>query len=374
MPKAYYNYHGESACPYHRLLLPGRFCIDAVEKAGWGIDIGEGMPPGYDCYFFHGLPNEVALIEFARIKRRKATLVWSLDDDWLSIPDWNPAKPPELGMAMYEAAKGMADWIVTSTPHLQSTFGDVADKVLYAPNLLDCTLFPEVSARVVRTEENGDTQKEYDFRVTLPVKVFWAGGPTHKEDTAILERPLHRLLERYDPSKVSVIFQGAPPPSSLMLKYLHRGILHYQMTPFQKYQQTVNMIGPHVCLAPLAEVDFNLSKSNLRVMEGWALNAAVVATDWGEYSHIKNGVDGRLVQTEDQWFHALDRLVRDHEYRLNMAILGYERVNRFYNWNVEECRKPWYKLYSRIFGVDVRGNLRDEPEPARTVEKEVLTV
>lgn len=356
MPKAFMNYHGESACPYHRLLLPGRFCIDAIEQAGWGLDIGEGMPPGYDVMFFHGLPNEVAIIEFAKIKRAKKQLVWSVDDDWLSIPDWNPAKPPELGMAMYETAKIMADWILTSTPHLASTFKDVSHKVLYAPNLLDVSQFPEIP-HTVEKKDNGDLEKKYDYCVSLPVRIMWAGGPTHTKDVEILERPLARILEKYDPSKAVVVFQGASPPSSLLIRHLNKGLVHYQSVPFQKYQKTVNMIAPNICLAPLAEVEFNLSKSNLRVMEGWALNAAVVATDWGEYSCIRNGEDGRLAKTEDEWFHILDRLVRDHEYRLNIAILGYERVRADYSWNVEKNRVQWYEVYSKVFGTPVRGGL-----------------
>lgn len=364
MPRAFMNYHGESACPFHRLLLPGRFCVDAVERAGWTIDIGEGMPPGYDCYFFHGLPNDVAMIEFTKLKRQKAKLVWSLDDDWLTIPEWNPAKPPEIAMGFYETTKQLADWILTSTPHLASTFYDVSHKVLCAPNMLDITQFPIMAY----TERDG--RRDYEFRVDFPVKVFWAGGPTHKEDIALLERPIHRILEKYPPDKVVMVFQGMSPPSSLLLKYLHRGVLHYQTVPFQKYQQTVNHIAPNVCLAPLAPVDFNLSKSNLRVMEAWALNAVPVASDFGEYSCVREGYDGRLARAEDQWFNAIDRLVSDHEYRLNMAVQGRNRAEFKYNWNVERCRAPWYAAYSKIFGVDVRAA---DAAPAEKTVPELAT-
>lgn len=348
MPKCFLNYHGESACPYHRLLLPGRFCVDAVERAGWFIEIGEGMPPGYDVYFFHGLPNEMALIEFTKVKHRRAKLVWSVDDDWLTIPDWNPAKPPEVAMGYYEAAKGMADWILTSTPKLASTFADVAWKVLCAPNLLDLKLFPDVPYT-----DDGKGRRDYEFRVDFPVRVFWGGGPTHKEDIALLEKPLTRLMEKHDPKKVEVVFHGMAPPSKLTLKFLHHGMVHYQSVPFQKYQTAVNNIRPSVTLAPMHPCEFNLSKSNLRVMEGWAMNSAVVASDFGEYSCIRNGVDGILATHEDSWFDALDRLVTDHEYRMVMAVAGRERCERNYNWNVEKCRRAWYDSYGKIFGVPI---------------------
>jgi hypothetical protein len=114
----------------------------------------------------------------------------------------------------------------------------------------------------------------------------------------------------------------------------------------------VNSLQPQIWLAPLAEIPFNLAKSNLRVMEGWAMNAAVVATNWGEYSCIKSGEDGRLCSDPDQWFEALTRLVSDHEYRCQMAYSGRQRAESECDWNNPNCLVPWVKAFSAIMGVD----------------------
>lgn len=346
MPKAYFNYASDSACPFHRMLMPARFCAEAFKKHGWEINVGEGLPQGYDLYAFHGLPNETAIFEIAKLKRRGAKFLWSLDDDWLTIPDWNPAKPSEQGLAMYDLAKLQADWILVSTPALAATFDDVKHKVVTAPNLLDLSAFPEVP--YTRAE---DGRRNYTLAVELPVRVVWSGGVTHKGDVEVVADAVGKVLTKHGPEKVAVVFQGLAPPPELLRKHLHQGLYHQGQVPFPSYQKILNSIRPNVYLAPLAPIDFNLSKSNLRVMEGWALMSAPLATPHGEYNCIRDGVDGRLARTPEDWYYQLNRLVTEHEYRLQLAAEGRGRVEAEYDWNNPKCRRPWYEALATVFGV-----------------------
>lgn len=345
MPSMYFNYASDGGCPWHRMLQPSRFCRDAFIPYGWNLECGEGLPKGHDVYAFHGLPTDVAIVEIMKAKRRGAKFMWSVDDDWLSIPDWNPAKPSEVGLVMYDLAKQAADWIMTSTPALAATFDDVKHKVLCAPNLIDVKMFPEYKYVL---EDDGITRR-YDVSVELPVRIVWSGGATHSEDISFLEEPLTKILEKYAPDKAVVVFQGMMPPSRLVTKYLHRGLFHQPGVPFASYQKILNSIKPNVYLCPLAQVPFNLSKSNIRILEGWGLMAAPVATSWGEYNCVRAGHDGRVVDNDPQgWFSALDRMVKDHEYRLQCAINGRQRLEHEYDWNKAQCRQPWYQALAKV--------------------------
>lgn len=349
MPSIYLQYPYDSGCPYHRHLLPARFCGEDFGKAyGWEFHVGDGLPPGHDIYMLQGLPQESMVIQVARLKAQGCKFVWSLDDDWLTIPEWNPAKPSDNALAMWYLLRDMADWIVVSTPHLATTLDSVKKKVLIAPNLLDLSVFD--SREYTLTE---DGRRAYNMSFSLPVRVVWTGGSTHKEDVAILEDCLDRLLSIYDITKVVVIFQGMMPPPKLTRKYLHRGLFHQPAVPFASYQKIINSIEPHIYLAPLAPVEFNLSKSNLRIMESWALMSCPIASDWGEYSCIKSGQDGRLVSGSNEWWNVLDKLIRDHEYRLGMSANGRQRVEEEYDWNNKKCRRPWYEAFSKILEVSV---------------------
>lgn len=346
MPTMYFNYPQDSACPFHRLLMPARFCGPAFKEYGWTIECGEGLPPGKDVYVFHGLPNEVAVFEAAKLKRKGARFVWSVDDDWTTIPDWNPARPGDQGLAIYDIMVNLADFILTSTPALAATFDRPG--VLCAPNLIDSAAFP---APPKVTENDGSTR--YDFKVELPIRVTWVGGGTHKGDVEVLVEPLARLLDKHGPGRVALIFQGLAPPPALLGRYLHRGLYHQPPVPFASYQKIVNSIKPDVYLGPLAKIPFNLSKSNLRLMEGWMLCAPPVATPWGEYGCIRSGEDGRVADSPEEWYSALNRLVTDHEYRLGMAARGRDRAEAEYDWNNPACRKPWYEAIARILGTPV---------------------
>lgn len=348
VPKMFLNYASDTGCPYHRILLPARYCGDAFAGYGWKLDVGEGMPDGYDVYAFHGLPNELAIREIAKLVRSGRKFVWGVDDDWNSIPDWNPAKPSETGMAMYELAKRLADVILVSTQALAYTFRDVAHKVVVAPNLLEVSRFPSIPYVVE------DGVRRYNIQVKLPVRVVWSGGVTHRDDIELLVEPLCKLLEKHGADEVSVVFSGMAPPPELLKKYLHRGLYHQPPVPFAIYQSILNSINPSLYLAPLAEVPFNLSKSNIRVVEGWCLYSPVVATGYGEYSCVRTGEDGAVVENDPaQWFEAMDRMVRDHEVRTRMGINGRERAEAEYNWENPKCRRPWYEAFARILGTPV---------------------
>jgi glycosyltransferase involved in cell wall biosynthesis len=364
VPSVHIHYPGDGGCQYHRLLCPARFLTPLFGKEGWDITLGPGLPRGHDVYLYHGLCTDPGtLLDIGRIRHDGKTFVWSVDDDWLSIPDWNPAHPGLPGWAMYQLMKGTADYVLTSTPALWSTFTG-ADaypvenrrnypRVLCAPNLMDLHGFPDPPPVV--TDPDGKNPR-FDLPPSrVPVKVVWSGGPTHKGDTAVLDDVLCRVLEKFGMGRVTVVFVGQQPPPKLLKNFTNRGLVHQPGTHFAGYQSLINSVHPDIYLCPLAPIEFNRSKSAIRVFEGWALRAAPVATDWGEYAVVRNGVDGRLVAPGDDegWFSALDRLIRDPGERVRLAVNGYCRVTHEFNWQNPRCLAPWVAAFNTITGASV---------------------
>ncbi len=342
------TYPVDNGCSFHRHLQPARFCGPKFKEYGWELRVGAGLDNEADVLFWHGLPMDAdtttALL--MAIRRPGKKFVWSVDDDWLTVPEWNPARPGAASFASYHVLKEMSHHIVCSTDHLASTFADVSHKVHVCPNLLNVSLFPPMETR---EDEKGTYPVMQPPRG--PVRIVWSGGGTHQKDLEELTEPLDQLLSKYGGDKCVVMFNGMAPPPKIMTKHLHRGLFHQPSVPFATYQKILNSMEPHIYLAPQAPVPFNLSKSNLRVMESWALRAVPVASPWGEYNCIENGKDGRLVQDAESWYSALVRLVTDHESRIQMALRGYVRVDSQYNWNRESCRKPWDEMFATIFGI-----------------------
>lgn len=337
MPSIYLNYQHDTACLYHRALLPSRYCAEAMSRVGVDLVLGEGFPDGHDWYTFGGIPGNVeTVLQIGRLKRKGGKFLWSVDDSWLEIPDWNPAKLSEAGLSCYQIMLDIADAILVSTPALARTFAGCGKRVYTAPNLMDVSTFPAPPETLT---------------VELPVRCVWVGGLTHKNDVAIVEPVADTLLRKLGPEKVAFVFMGMSPPGRLARDFLHRGVWHQPAVQFPLYQKTVNSIKPDVYLAPLADIPFNESKSAIRVFEGWSLLACPVASPVGEYNVVRSGVDGRYAATEEEWESALLRVVRDHEYRLDLAVAGRRRVESEFNWTNPVCRRPWLDVFADLFGV-----------------------
>lgn len=335
MTSIHFHYAVDGGCSFHRALQPARFCND--DLVGTQLSVGQSLRDDVDWLVFHSLPgNSATLHEVLRLKRKGVKLCWSLDDDLAAIPDWNPAKIGDDGMVVFDIMARAADAVIVSTNHLNnvvfsSNIGE--DVPVYTcPNLLDLSTFPESPF---------DGASFADTTVQWPIRVVWAGSQTHKGDIATIEDALIRLMDKHGSKVVSVVFAGSLPPPDLMRKHLHLGVITCPQVPFNQYRRFANTLDPQIWLAPLADIPFNLSKSHLRVMEGWALGSCVVASAVGEYNRIRNGFDGFLCTTSDQWFDTLDRLVLDHQSRIQVAADGRRRAIAECDWRRVENRKPW---------------------------------
>lgn len=348
MPNIILNFPGDSACCHERLVQPARFCGPDWKRVGCDIDVADGIPDRCDWFGMTGLPNFTGFLTFMAIKYRGAKILWSVDDDFASIPDWSPAKRSPEELMIHDLMKVHADLILVSTPHLATKFADVADKVVVAPNLVDLSRFPAPP----EFERDGDGRLSSAFTVKLPIKVVWSGSVTHRGDIDVIEDALHAVLRRFGERELRVIFFGQTPPKSILKEYLNRGVLYQAPVAFGDYRSVMNQIRPDVWLAPLEDCEFNYSKSNLRVLEGFALNAAVCASSVGEYRRVTSGEDGRLCDSTESWVSALSRLIGDHQYRMSLACEGRRRVESEFSWSDRTARRPWDALFSRVFGIE----------------------
>lgn len=317
----------DNPCQYHRLLMPSRWLSTEPEFEGrLGGEHTEASAD--DVVMQHGLfmPEMFVMDRISPYLHKGCKFAWAIDDDYTSIPDWNVNKlsPNRAWTALVPAR--MADFVVVSTPHL-ATRVHTKGQVLVAPNLMDLTSYPC---------EIGHPQKNN----SRFVRIMWIGSNTHSGDVKVAEKGLDHILAKYQ-GKVEVLFMGAHPPDDLMRKWLRKGLFIEPSVSHSVYNQVLCQAAPHIIIAPMQECEFNLSKSAIRPLEGMALSAAVVASDFGEYSLIKHGEDGLLCKGEDDWAEALDSLVADPLLRIRLGNSGRRRVEAEYNWANPNCRESW---------------------------------
>ena len=77
-------------------------------------------------------------------------------------------------------------------------------------------------------------------------------------------------------------------------------------------------------LAPLADTAFNQCKSPIKVLDYAALGLATLASDVPAYrGSLADGTGGLLVpNTDDAWYEALSRAIRDAAWRRDVAAAG----------------------------------------------------
>jgi len=273
-------------------------------------------------------------------------LLWSLDDDWTAIPDWNPAKLPERGLAVFDMMCKMADALIVSTDSLREVMLPVVDCPVYsAPNLIDLAEFPN--------KPNRRTGNVYDFVQQLPVRVMWSGSVTHAGDIEQIIEPIDILLQRLTPEDVQIVFMGVMPPVPLLRKYLHKGVTYQPQVSFETYRKVMAVMRPDVILAPLSPVAFNESKSSLRILESWGMMAVPIASDFGPYQIIDQNINGLKIKDDYEWVEAMEMVCRYHTHRFSMAISGRLRLEAQYNWDRFECRKAWNEAFASILDCPV---------------------
>lgn len=313
---------------YYRALLPIRY----LEKQllGEGIRLVSGpllTDYRHDAYVIH---REVTSPEvFAYLLDRKlygAKVIWSIDDDFLSVPESNPAAGSYAGHqervrinAMMEAA----NFIWCSTPHLATKVPGL--KARTVPNLVDMDGWEAV--RPVSPS---------------PHHVLWWGGTnTHHEDLMVVREPLRRLMETHG-DKVSLRFFGYCPAEFMAAYYPHR-LRFSKWVDLSTYVGTLYHDRPQTFLCPLADNEFNRSKSRIRVYDGIKAAAAVVASPVGEYA---NDSLAWTAPDSETWLHHLRSLVDDESLRVAMADTQRAALmSGPHTWQSEAAREIWLNAF-----------------------------
>jgi len=318
-------------CELHRLVYPIRYTGEDFPELDFTISTTDPTEP-FHYYVTHGLPPLNNVCEFGLWKNRGGKWILSLDDDYRNIPNWNPAKLKDFQLGLHEFTLDAADYIISSTPALTEALGR-QHKTLTAPNLMDVAAYDTPTPAAI---EQGR------------LRVVWAGSKTHSKDLELIEAALDYLIPKYR-KNVDFIFVGGAP-DGILKKYLLKGLYFEKGVESNVYHDFMSYrIRPHVFLAPLIEHPFNLCKSNIRVLEGWCLSAAVVASPVGEYKVIEEGIDGEYATTKEQWIERIERLINNHKYREKLAVAGRKTVEQKYNWNNYNCRFQWRMLLQQLY-------------------------
>jgi len=300
-----------SPCAYIRLLQP----LDHPDIGGdmeiVMADVDTALRYRADVFVTHrGAVSDLASADAlaAHARETGAKLLYDLDDDLLNIPPTHPdaAELRPLSKVVGRMIRN-ADHVWVSTEVLRSRLHAARKDVRVVANGLDERLWRHQPI-VLRDRLE-------------PVRILCMGTATHDSDFAIVEPVLQRLVAEFG-YRVSIDMIGVTSRPDLPA-WINR--ISGPPNASHSYPGFVNWFtrqpGWDIGLAPLADTDFNLSKSSIKTWDYAARGMAVVASDMPVYrGSVADGPGGMLAaNTDAAWFTTLSWLVRDDEARRRLG-------------------------------------------------------
>jgi processive 1,2-diacylglycerol beta-glucosyltransferase len=245
-----------------------------------------------------------------------------IDDNIFSITPYLPAhigyNPNGQAIKIHEEIAKLVDGIICSTPFLQEIYKKY-NKTWLVPNGVKYLL----------------PKKRHEG-----INIGYLCSGSHLENAQIVEPAIIRILKKYSNvtfyyTKAFQGFMDRVPES------IQKQINYLPFFPLKDYLKYVNNLGLDIGIAPLMENDFNRAKSNIRILEYWQNQMAVIASPLDEYSKtIQHGYNGYLSEN-DEWDSWIEDLLTHPERRDYLARNG---INSLANYDISKSAQIYYEI------------------------------
>lgn len=271
--------------------------------------------------------REAALIGPAFIerlaKRLNVPIIYDIDD-----PIFLPYQSPVNGwLSLLKFSRKthslfrMANHIIS----INNLIGDYAKKynesVSVVPNFVDTNLYKPVE------KPNGGQ-----------AKIVWTGSVSTLQNLASIAAPLRRLQAEYD-SPVRVIANGETSIEGIKLD-LRRWSPEVEISNLQDCE---------IGIVPLLDLEWNPWKFYLKTVQYMAVGLPVVARRMGSNGDvIRDGVNGFLVENDEEWYDRLKILIEDPELRKKMSQEA--RKTAIENFSIEVQIPRVAEIFEQVYG------------------------
>lgn len=310
-------------CSYIRLLLPLAHPVNAG-RIQWTS--GTTYEGGADVVIVERMwqPDTVTTdaVEtlIARIRKERARLLYTLDDDLLDLRPWSALYTPlsATQRSVVRLLAREADGVIVSTDSLRERMLRLNPRVAVLPNQVDETLFRLAQPLPVR--DGGE-----------PLTIGFMGTFSHEGDLMMILEALRSVLRRRA-QRVRLQLVGAVGDAALLGAFegLHVEVLN-ENRPIE-YPRFVDWMASSLrwdlALAPLEDTPFTRCKSDLKFLDYSALGIPGIYSRVPSYAAtVRHLETGWLADSSpDAWREALERMLDDASLRHAMAQRARECV------------------------------------------------
>jgi glycosyltransferase involved in cell wall biosynthesis len=291
----------------YRSLVP----MQALAHRGHSVHVEERMMPSdpnilldFDVVHFCRSCHR-PMQQLARgLRRAGVGVVWDNDDDIRTIPAGHP---------MGEGLQGYSGQHITADMAAMMKLADVVT----TPTEVLAERYREMSGADVRVLENFLPPTFERPERVMPhgsaVRIGWLATAEHvgDRDQLRIRETLEQLLQRH--AHLEIVSIG------MELGVRSR---RYEAVPFSVYAQLPTILSHlDIGIAPLADIDFNRVRSNVKLKEYAAVGLPWLASPIGPYAGMGEDQGGRLVP-DDRWHAELDALITDADERRRLGFRG----------------------------------------------------
>jgi glycosyltransferase involved in cell wall biosynthesis len=221
--------------------------------------------------------------------------------------------------------------ISTTTPILQDIFLKLNKNSVVLPNLIDFDLYPKLEC------------------VKKEIRIGWQGGVSHYEDLYMVAPAIKKIIAKYD--NVKFIFCGDVRFYGLF-KDIPKGKLEWhpwvQNVAYPYKLVTLNL---DIGLCPLVDNEFNRNKSAIKYFEYSTIGIPTIASNIPPYSSVMVNEENGLLIADDNWFKAMERLIKDKGLRNKLSKKAFENV--YWNHNADKFAHLWADAFEKLVKTDV---------------------
>ena len=278
-------------------------------RKGWGLLKGHArrmsdVPriASYDLVYLHMWATPVGTSLFERLTRRLAKrLIVDVEDNVLVGQGLSPRLNPNYVLKLLKGPGKQrflirtADHVIASSPFLADTCRKINERraATYISSSVDTDRF---------VPSDRGAQPEV-------LTIGWTGTFSSRPYLDLL-RPVLQQLARRRAFKLRVIGNFDYELPEVDLEVIRWSATH----------EVEDLQGIHIGLYPLPIDDWVSGKSGLKAIQYMAFGIPCVATDVGTTPMIiRDGDNGLLVRTEEEWLAALERLIDDPDLRVRLG-------------------------------------------------------
>lgn len=326
--KVYFLRGDDSGVGFYRVRQPIHFLKNTnsilAEESNW---LHFSLGRRYDVIVASRLSNPGHIGILRNLKEAGHIVVYECDDLLSEVPGWNKLKEAIDQENIYrEFYIQHCDAIITSTEELKAKLG--RQSVTHVcHNGINPTFWPMKVA-------DQDVEQ---------IRIMWAGSSTHRNDLKMIVPMIKKVIGRYG-KKVKFVFVSYMPEDfscvvsnsdSMRLAVRPEYRDYITLEPgchVIKWPAHLAALKCQIAMAPLVQHPFNESKSELKVLESWALGIPIIASDIAPYRRaITDGHNGILCsENPDLWFNEVRRLIESPELRSSLATDGLATLNDRY--------------------------------------------